>query len=312
MTIKSFFKLVEIQTKVASVFPMSIGILLASYQYGNLNLKNTFLMIISLLFIDMTTTAINNFMDYKKAKKKYGYNYEIHNAIVQFDLKENIVITTILIMFFIASISGILLFINTDIVILLLGIISFGVGIFYSFGPVPISRTPFGEIFSGVFMGFVILFIAFYINTPSEIISIEIIKNQMNLSLDYLLVLKILIASIPVVISIGNIMLANNICDLDEDITNKRYTLVYYLGRTKALKLFKYSYIFSFIFTILTIYIWKFSLLTLIFLSGYIMIYLNTKKFLKKQTKEDTFKYAVMNHLLISFIIIVSIIFNLF
>ncbi|MGM0379657.1 MAG: 1,4-dihydroxy-2-naphthoate polyprenyltransferase, partial [Bacillota bacterium] len=308
MTIKSFLKLVEIQTKVASVFPMSIGILLASYQYREINLRNTFLMIISLLFIDMTTTAINNFMDYKKAKKKYGYNYEIHNAIVQFDLKEKQVITTILIMLIIASISGILLFINTDIVILLLGIISFGVGIFYSFGPVPISRTPFGEIFSGVFMGFIILFIAFYINTPVSIINIEIIKKQLLLSIDYLLFIKILIAAIPLVISIGNIMLANNICDLDEDITNDRYTLVYFLGKKRALKLFKNLYIFAFIFTILTIYIWEFSLLTSIFLLGYIIIYLNTKKFLKKQTKADTFKYAVMNHLLISFIIIVIII----
>lgn len=254
MTIKSFLKLVEIQTKVASVFPMSIGILLASYQYREINLRNTFLMIISLLFIDMTTTAINNFMDYKKAKKKYGYNYEIHNAIVQFDLKEKQVITTILIMLIIASISGILLFINTDIVILLLGIISFGVGIFYSFGPVPISRTPFGEIFSGVFMGFIILFIAFYINTPVSIINIEIIKKQLLLSIDYLLFIKILIAAIPLVISIGNIMLANNICDLDEDITNDRYTLVYFLGKKRALKLFKNLYIFAFIFTILTIY----------------------------------------------------------
>ncbi len=33
-------------------------------------------------------------------------------------------------------------------------------------------------------------------------------------------------------------MLANNICDLEEDKKNERYTLVHYLGKARALKLF--------------------------------------------------------------------------
>ncbi len=41
--------------------------------------------------------------------------------------------------------------------------------------------------------------------------------------------------SLPLVCTIANIMLSNNICDLETDITNHRYTLVYYIGKKQAL-----------------------------------------------------------------------------
>ncbi|HOA79722.1 MAG TPA: UbiA family prenyltransferase, partial [Defluviitaleaceae bacterium] len=164
MRIKSFFKLVEIQTKLASVIPFLLGSVYALYRFNEFNIINFILMLISLINVDMMTTAINNYIDYKKANKTYGYNYEKHNAIVRYKLKESTVILTIITLFIIASISGFILFLRTDIVVLILGVISFIVGICYSFGPVPISRTPSGEIFSGFFMGFVITFIAAYVH----------------------------------------------------------------------------------------------------------------------------------------------------
>ena len=39
------------------------------------------------------------------------------------------------------------------------------VGYLYTGGPFPISWTPFGELFSGVFMGMFIIVIAFFIQT---------------------------------------------------------------------------------------------------------------------------------------------------
>ena len=70
MNIKSFLKLVEIQTKAASVTPFALGTLIAIYRFGEFNFMNFLLMFISLLCIDMATTAINNYMDYKKAVRK--------------------------------------------------------------------------------------------------------------------------------------------------------------------------------------------------------------------------------------------------
>lgn len=112
MTITSFLKLVEIQTKVASMIPFFLGTVYTLYRFNSFNLKNFIIMFISLISVDMGTTAINNYMDYRKAIKKYGYNYEKHNAIVKYNLKESVVIATIVILFLLAVVFGFLLYIN--------------------------------------------------------------------------------------------------------------------------------------------------------------------------------------------------------
>lgn len=149
MRVSSFLKLVEIQTKVASVIPFALGTAYAVYRFNQFNVKNFFLMFISLISFDMVTTAINNYLDYKKANKTYGYGYESHNAIVRDKLKESDVVMTIFALLLTATAAGFMLYLNTNIVVLLLGMVSFLVGILYTFGPVPISRMPLGEIFSG-------------------------------------------------------------------------------------------------------------------------------------------------------------------
>ncbi|MGE5633160.1 MAG: hypothetical protein ACM3TR_19000 [Caulobacteraceae bacterium] len=84
MTLVSFLKLVEIQTKVASVIPFLLGTFYALYRFNRFNLSNFIIMFVSLICFDMATTAINNYIDYKKAHKIHGYNYESHNAIVSY------------------------------------------------------------------------------------------------------------------------------------------------------------------------------------------------------------------------------------
>ncbi len=48
----------------------------------------------------------------------------------------------------------------------------------------------------------------------------------------------IFLVALPNTCYIANLMLVNNICDLEEDENNKRYTLVHYLGKASSLKLF--------------------------------------------------------------------------
>ncbi|KHS59025.1 1,4-dihydroxy-2-naphthoate prenyltransferase, partial [Listeria monocytogenes] len=67
-------------------------------------------------------------------------------------------------MFFIATGLGVWLVFRTDLLVLLIGFVCFCIGILYTFGPVPLSRMPLGEIFSGVTMGFGIFFLAVYVN----------------------------------------------------------------------------------------------------------------------------------------------------
>lgn len=308
MFIKSFLKLVEIQTKVASVVPFFLGSTFALYNYHNFNFKNFLIMFISLLSFDMVATAINNYIDYKKAIKKHGYNYEFHNAIVRDGLKESTVIIIIILLFSIASLSGIFLFLNTNIVVLILGIISFLVGIFYSFGPVPISRTPFGEIFSGFFMGFIIILLSIYIHVHnSGLIDLTFIDGIINLKLNFFQIIALFFVSLPAVNGISNIMLANNICDIEDDIKNKRYTLPIYMGKNVSLKLFKIVYYIIYVDIIVLVLFDVLPFSSLLVLLTIKFVQNNINDFYKKQSKKETFIVSIKNFLVINISYIISL-----
>ena len=300
MNIKSFLKLVEIQTKLASIVPFTLGTVYALYRFNKFNMENFFIMLISLLCIDMAATALNNYYDFKRAKKKHGYNYESHNAIVSYSLKIPTVLTAISIMLFIAFAAGIILVIKTDIIVLLLGIASFGTGILYSAGPVPISRTPLGEILSGFFMGFIILFLSVYIHTfDLEIASITCKNNFLDLKLNIMEILFIFLFSIPTMACIANIMLANNICDIDDDINNKRYTLPIYVGKKNALLIFKLLYYIAYADIILMALLKITPFISLFTIATLIPVNKNISLFFKTQKKESTFALSVKNFSLI-------------
>ena len=309
MNIKSFLKLVEIQTKVASVIPYLLGTFYALYRYDNFNIKNAIIMFLSMIIFDMTTTAINNYMDYAKAIKKEGYGYETHNAIVSYNLNPKFVRLIIFIMLVIAAALGILLVKNTNIIVLLIGVISFIIGITYSFGPIPISRTPFGEIFSSLAMGFVITFLSIYIHVfDTGILTINF-SNLSNVSINFNIIdlINIFIVSLSPIMGIANIMLANNICDIDDDIENKRYTLPIYIGKENALKLFRYLYYIGFISIVIGVLTRVLPVISIVTLLVLKLVQENINKFNKLQTKKDTFVLAVKNFVVINLVYVLTI-----
>lgn len=81
--------MVEIQTSVASILPYMLGTMFALYKFRNFNVEEGILLFLGMLFFDMTTTAINNYIDYTKAIKKEGFGYEQHNAIGRDNLNIN-------------------------------------------------------------------------------------------------------------------------------------------------------------------------------------------------------------------------------
>lgn len=308
MSLESFLKLVEIQTKVASVIPFTLGTLYALYRFERFNARNFAILFISLICFDMVTTAINNYYDYKRAIKTYGYGYERHNAIVSYNLKESTVKFTIFSLLAIASVFGFLLFLYTSPVILLLGALSFTIGILYSFGPVPISRTPLGEIFSGLFMGFIIVFISIYAHIyDMGIVDLTYKGGMLGLSFSLKEVVFIFLLSIPTINGIANIMLANNICDIEDDRENRRYTLPIYIGREKALTVFKALYYSCYIDMLLLLILGITPAAAALTLFTFIPVRKNIRLFYEKQTKKDTFVLAVKNFLIINAVHLVAI-----
>ena len=308
MKVKSFLKYVEIQTKAASMIPFTLGTLYALHRFETFSVKNFALMFVSLLSFDMTTTAINNYLDYKKAKKRSGYGYEKHNAIVRDNIREAEAAAVIIILGLIAVIAGILLYLNTNAIVLLLGMISFVVGVVYTAGPVPISRIPLGEAFSGFFMGFIIPFLSVYIHvTDDRVASITMQNGIIDLKINLSEVLRIFLLSVPAVTGIANIMLANNICDMEDDLENRRYTLPIYIGREKALTLFKILYYAAFAVILISAASGLVPEASLLVLAAFIPVRKNIGRFMELQTKKDTFSYSVQNFALMNLLLILGI-----
>lgn len=312
MTIKSFLKLVEIQTKLASMLPLLLGTFYALLRYESFSWQKFLVMLFALLCIDMATTAVNNYMDFKKAVKKQGFGYEMHNAIVRDQLTEAQVVITILLLLLFGAAGGLLLVYMTDYFVLFLGVISLGAGLLYSAGPIPISRTPFGEIFSGGFMGLLIPFIAIYIQIPAGgLIKWSVSWQQLELTVAWQELFFIALITWPVAAGITNIMLANNICDLEDDIANRRYTLPSYIGTKNALMVFRVLYYSGYTaiipLVILGVVSWPFA----IFYLSLIPVEKNIQTFFHKQSKQETFVLAVKNFAIMAASLVVSLVLQL-
>lgn len=295
-----FWKFVEIQTKVASMIPFAIGTLYAMYRFDSFHALNFALMFFSLLAIDMTTTAINNFYDYKTARKKEGYGYESHNAMVKHRISDRRALATIVALFLLATGAGIALVAQTGLVVLVLGALSFGVGILYSFGPLPISRMPLGELFSGLFMGFLILFLSAYIHTDGQLAAIAYVEGVARIDLNLVEIGFLFLVSIPAVACIANIMLANNICDMEEDLENRRYTLPIYIGKAHALRLFKALYWIAYADLVLLYFLGVHPLLLLLIAATWIPARRNAARFAANPKKSETFVLSVRNFVLMN------------
>lgn len=240
MSLAVFLEVVEIRTKVASIFPFIMGILFSLVYFHEFHPLNTIIFFVGMILFDLTTTSINNYMDFKKAKSKV-YKYE-QNVIGREKIPETLVRNMIFGMLALTLLIGLYLTWMTGWLLLLMGLVVCFIGVFYTFGPVPLSRMPLGEVFSGMTMGLGIFAITIYLNTVTQkvfYLDIDFATGTFGLVGHLWAVCAIVLASLPLVFTIANIMLANNLRDLETDIENHRYTLVYYIGRTNGIHLFQ-------------------------------------------------------------------------
>ncbi|MDF2537964.1 MAG: UbiA prenyltransferase [Herbinix sp.] len=284
--VKRFLGYVEIRTKITSTFAFLMTIAYLIYKQQTLNWELTLIFFGAMFMFDLTTTAINNYIDTKNNHQK-----------LQFTRKTALVI--IYILFGISAALGLYLAYLTDIVVLIAGGICFLCGVFYTYGPVPISRQPLGEALSGIFYGLLIPFIILYINMPSGyFLSLNVNFQTISLVLEIRPIISLLLLSIIPFCTTANIMLANNICDLEKDITVKRHTLPYYIGE-KALSLFAGLYYTTYAATILLVVFKMLSPLCLLSLLTIFIVQKNIKIFFKKQDKATTFIIAIQNYIII-------------
>lgn len=228
-----YYHLTRPHTLTASFVPVLVGTACAKY-FTDIRVDLLVMMLIACLLIQAATNMFNEYFDYKRGLDDHT-SVGIGGAIVRNGMSPKSVYNLAITFYAIAAILGIYICSQSSWLILLVGIICMAVGYFYTGGPIPISWTPFGEIFAGFFMGFVIIMITFYI----QVGHLEMYPAIM---------------SIPVSINIAMINMANNIRDRVKDKASGRKTFVILVGKNIAIFTMALLYVISFLVVLYTVF----------------------------------------------------------
>ena len=310
LNISIFLEFVEIKTKLASLFPMLTGFLWSIYHYHRFTILNGLIFFLAAILFDMATTSINNLLDFRQAVNQ---DYKQHeNVIGKHQLDQQVMIRILFTLLGLAIMFSIILVFLTDPLILIIGGIFYLIGIFYTFGPLPISRTPFGELLSGLTMGFGIFYLAVFIHQPQDLLSSHWSLKGLIIYFNWLDTMLIFWMSLPFVSLIANIMLANNSCDLETDRLNERFTLVHYIGKKRAVILYQILSVIPWLVWLTYILFGLIPWWACLMFLGMIPHYQSVRKFSSQQIKSKTFIESLKSFTLFSLIYVATLVLSLF
>lgn len=298
---------VELRTKVASVFPFVYTLCIYAYslQGGKVNWPLAILFFISMLCLDMATTALNHIAGIHDEGDISVYDQKLLKQMKKLKIDNRVNKKIVIILVSLGVSLGLLIMLLSSIYVGLVGVICIFVAAIYSYGPLPLKNTCLGEIASGLTMG-VLIPLAFLLSQDA---SMFITGNQiLTLQFDFNNIYKWgLLLCIPTLV-IANVMLANNTCDIEKDRANGRKTLPIIIGKYPSLGLWLGSYTLAYLGIISGIVM---SFLPPIAIYGLVTIPFvvsNSIKFVVNPHKIKTFKYAVFNLQLILLSVIMPLI----
>ncbi|MBM2810886.1 MAG: 1,4-dihydroxy-2-naphthoate octaprenyltransferase [Chloroflexi bacterium] len=219
----------------ASALPVLVGSAVAFYG-GRLTSPDLFLaMLLASLLIQAATNMFNEYYDYRQGLDT-PESVGIAGSIVRGHVQPIAVFVGAIACFCGALVLGLYIVLRTEPVVLVAGVVSALAGYLYTGGPIPIAYTPLGEVTVFLFMGPVIVGLAYFIQAGS--VSSSAIW-----------------ASIPIGCLVAAILLANNLRDVVADAHIGRRTVVVVLGRPTALGMYILLLAGAFVSTILAVLI---------------------------------------------------------
>ena len=229
--IQELIPLTRPRTLAAALGPTILGAAFSYYTFGALHGTGLAIFHTILIFLAVVSAQIiaNLWNELKDFKSGLDAGQKIGNAgsLTRGAVTPKLISTMIKVLMIVPIIIGLYLSATITWWYIPAGIICILISFLYSGGPKPISRTPFGEISSGIAMGFAIVLITGYAWTRE-------------------LSLAFLIPALPATLLVGSIMLTNNIRDIRNDENHGRRTLPIVLGRDRAISLMSITYIFNF------------------------------------------------------------------
>ncbi|WP_337018538.1 1,4-dihydroxy-2-naphthoate polyprenyltransferase [Oceanobacillus massiliensis] len=220
-----WWRLLRPHTLTASFVPVFVGTMIA-FNEGPINWWLFLAMLIASILIQAATNMFNEYYDFVRGLDT-DESVGIGGSIVRDGIAPKKIRNLAFAFYGISVILGIYICMASSWWIAAIGLVCMAFGYLYTGGPLPISYTPFGELFSGVLMGTVIIGITYFIQTG-------------------VLTAAMVWISIPITIFIGSINLSNNIRDRDGDELGGRKTIAVLMGRENSITLLAVLFIIAY------------------------------------------------------------------
>jgi len=217
----------------AATVPVLVGTALA-LEDGGFSPGPFLAMLVGSLFIQAATNMFNEFYDEQRGLDT-ATSVGIAGSIVSGRVHARAVLLGALACYTVALVMGLYLIWVGGWPILLLGCLSALGGYLYSAGPRPIAYTAASELVVFVFMGVLIVLLAYAVQTGD-------------------FPLRVALAATPIGALVAAILLANNIRDMDSDRRGGRRTLPIVFGRRGGISVYRAliaaSYVLAVILTV--------------------------------------------------------------
>ncbi|MFC4023690.1 1,4-dihydroxy-2-naphthoate polyprenyltransferase [Oceanobacillus longus] len=238
-----WWRLLRPHTLTASFVPVFVGTMIA-FNEGSIDWLLFLAMLVASILIQAATNMFNEYYDFVRGLDT-DESVGIGGSIVRDGIAPKRIRNLAFGFYGISILLGIYICMTSSWWIAVIGLVCMAFGYLYTGGPLPISYTPFGELFSGVLMGTVIIGITYFIQTGT--VTAEMVW-----------------ISIPISIFIGSINLSNNIRDRDGDKIGGRKTIAVLIGRERSVTLLAFLMIIAYVITGILIIIGNLPLWSLI------------------------------------------------
>ena len=221
VTLKAIIELAAPHTWPASTIPVCLAAMLGVSLMGQFSPYLFFSVLLTAIFLQCAVNTLNDYADFVKGTDTLENSDDPTDASIIYNhlnpkSAKNIGLAFIAL----AAISGIYAIYVAGWIPIAFGAIGVAILSAYSLNKLPLSYLPVGEIVSGFVMGGIIPLASYYVFT----LQIEPM---------------ILIYCLPLMITIGLIMMTNNISDIERDSKSGRKTLPCVLGRKRTSYLLK-------------------------------------------------------------------------
>lgn len=221
LTLKAIIELAAPHTWPASTIPVCLAMMLSVSFTSHFSSYLFFSVLLTSIFLQCAVNALNDYADFVKGTDTLENSDDPTDAsIIYNNLNPKSARNVGIAFVALAALSGIYAIYISGWIPVMFGAVGVAILASYSFSKFPLSHLPIGEIISGVVMGGIIPLASYYVFT---------------LQIDPIVILYCL----PTIISIGLIMMTNNISDIEKDLEARRKTLPCLLKRDKTSVLLK-------------------------------------------------------------------------